>query len=163
MKGVPLLHGHIKGKENEKGFGLFPSSVLRVLRDKLRPLNSRRYFEDIQNEKRGIETEVADDTKIESQATGAPPLVTEAPRVDFKLVPLQKTSQIWTWIDSMLDDRFVDRLLLTLKDEQSALLLLVSSRMATQKSLDKPDLQRFHQLAKEGKRRAHVSSRQNRD
>lgn len=151
LKGVPLLHGHVKGKENEKGSGLFPSSVLRVLRDKLRPLNSRRYFEDIQNEKRGIESDAADDTKTASppQATRAPTLSTEAPRVDFKLMPLQKTSQIWTWIDNMLDDRFVDRLLLTLKDEQSALLLLVSSRMATQKSLDKPELQRFHQLAKE--------------
>jgi len=151
LKVVPLLHGHVKGKENEKGYGLFPSSVLRVLRDKLRPLNSRRYFEDIQNEKRGIESDVADDTKTDPPppATRAPTLSTEAPRVDFKLMPLQKTSQIWTWIDNMLDDRFVDRLLLTLKDEQSALLLLVSSRMATQKSLDKPELQRFHQLAKE--------------
>ncbi|CAG5097444.1 Oidioi.mRNA.OKI2018_I69.XSR.g15079.t2.cds [Oikopleura dioica] len=154
LKGVPLLHGHIKGKEEDKGSGLFPSSVLRVLRDKLRPLNSRRYFEDIQNEKRGIDTQTeSDDSKAEASTppptTKAPPIATEAPRVDFKLVPLQKTSQIWTWIDSMLDERFVDRLLLTLKDEQSALLLLVSSRMATQKSQDKPELQRFHQLAKE--------------
>ena len=44
----------------------------------------------------------------------------------IRVQPLQKTSQIWSWIDDMLDDRFVDRLLLTLSDEQSALLLLVS-------------------------------------
>ena len=39
------------------------------------------------------------------------------------LRPLQKTSQIWRWIDDMLDEKFVERLVLTLHDEQSALLL----------------------------------------
>ena len=42
--------------------------------------------------------------------------------------------------------RFVDRLLLTLADEQSALLLLVSARMATQKSQDQPELVKFNNL-----------------
>ena len=69
--------------------------------------------------------------------------------VKSRVLPLQKTSQIWTWIDDMLDERFVDRLLLTLADEQSALLLLVSARMATQKSQDQPSLAQFNQLARQ--------------
>ena len=65
------------------------------------------------------------------------------------LRPLQKTSQIWRWIDDMLDEKFVERLVLTLHDEQSALLLLVSARMAYQKSQNNEELTNFNQLAKE--------------
>ena len=63
--------------------------------------------------------------------------------------PLQKTSQVWRWIDDMTDEIFVERLIVTLADEQSALLLLVSARMATQKTADNPDLANFNALAKE--------------
>ena len=55
--------------------------------------------------------------------------ITEPPRTEVpppRVHPLQKTSQIWVWLDDMMDERFVDRLLITLADEQSALLLLVS-------------------------------------
>merc|ERR1711953_33860 len=65
------------------------------------------------------------------------------------LRPLQKTSQIWRWIDDMLDDQFVERLVLTLRDEQSALLLLVSARMATQKTQGIEELKVFNEKAKE--------------
>ena len=48
FKGQQLLCGYIKGKEEEKGFGLFPNSVIRVLRDKMNNLGSRRYWTDLQ-------------------------------------------------------------------------------------------------------------------
>ena len=52
FKGQQLLCGYIKGKEKEKGFGIFPNSVIRVLRDKMNSLGARRYWNDLQEEKR---------------------------------------------------------------------------------------------------------------
>lgn len=190
FKGQQLLCGYIKGKEEEKGFGIFPNSVIRVLRDKMNNLGARRYWTDLQEEKRnpkvddGTEGEHTNQEKsadppIDPQAEFFDPQAELDPELDLELgaeatepefptttpdpvtiptpsempkprvQPLQKTSQIWTWIDDMLDDRFVDRLLLTLADEQSALLLLVSARMATQKSQAQPELVKFHDLARQ--------------
>ena len=194
IKGQQLLCGYIKQKP-ERGFGLFPNSVIRILRDKMNPLGERRFWVDLQEEKRNPdkankpaedaqpEPEVAtfeakEEASIElPQETAQPPTeapITEAPTTEVpppteaqiiteapsttqspttvestdpieivqeaekaelerlksleeeelkNLRPLQKTSQIWRWIDDMLDDKFVERLVLTLHDEQSALLL----------------------------------------
>merc|ERR1711892_835201 len=247
-KGQQLLCGYIKQKP-ERGFGLFPNSVIRILRDKMNPLGERRFWGDLQEEKRDpakvnkpvedaqlnaaeeekvvdevvtaqaeaveeVEPEQKEDPEQDdapkappateaplteahtqppsppSKAAPADPLATEAPTVapttttqaptkettapndpidivqeaekaelerlksleeeELKdLRPLQKTSQIWRWIDDMLDEKFVERLVLTLHDEQSALLLLVSARMAYQKSQNNEELTHFNQLAKE--------------
>ena len=50
-KGQQLLCGYIKQKP-ERGFGLFPNSVIRILRDKMNPLGERRFWVDLQEEKR---------------------------------------------------------------------------------------------------------------
>lgn len=202
-KGQQILCGYIKNKP-DRGFGLFPNSVIRVLRDKMNTLGERRFWTDLQEEKRNpgkeIEEKVSEEksseeasndtediieNNAEAQETEPPleqPLDTEPvdPTVDpiesagkaeenarlaeeaeaerlrkleeeamRNLRPLQKTSQIWRWIDDMLDDQFVERLVLTLRDEQSALLLLVSARMATQKTQGIEELKVFNEKAKE--------------
>ena len=166
-KGQQILCGYIKNKP-DRGFGLFPNSVIRVLRDKMNTLGERRFWTDLQEEKRNpgkeIEEKVSEeklpeeaqnDTEeiienvTEEKAEPEPDVPIEQPldtkSVDQKidpveaarkaeeaarlaeeaeaerlrkleeeamrnLRPLQKTSQIWRWIDDMLDDQFVERL-----------------------------------------------------
>ena len=166
-KGQQILCGYIKNKP-DRGFGLFPNSVIRVLRDKMNTLGERRFWTDLQEEKRNpgkeIEEKVSEeklpeeaqnDTEeiienvTEEKAEPEPDVPIEQPLdtkpVDQKidpveaarkaeeaarlaeeaeaerlrkleeeamrnLRPLQKTSQIWRWIDDMLDDQFVERL-----------------------------------------------------
>ena len=159
----------------DRGFGLFPNSVIRVLRDKMNTLGERRFWTDLQEEKRNpgkqieepeeklplqeepedalndteeiienipeanqqanqgepeppiehpsenrsadptvdpVETarlaeEAAKLAEAEAEAERLRKLEEEAMR---NLRPLQKTSQIWRWIDDMLDDQFVERL-----------------------------------------------------
>ena len=162
-KGQQILCGYIKNKP-DRGFGLFPNSVIRVLRDKMNTLGERRFWTDLQEEKRNpgkeIEEKVSEeklpeeaqnDTEeiienvAEEQQEPEPPIEQdtkpEEPKIDpveaarkaeeaarlaedaeaerlrkleeeamRNLRPLQKTSQIWRWIDDMLDDQFVERL-----------------------------------------------------
>ena len=173
-KGQQILCGYIKNKP-DRGFGLFPNSVIRVLRDKMNTLGERRFWTDLQEEKRNpgkemeepeeklphqeeqLPEDALNDTEeiIEkvpeeqvNQGEPEPPieqpsenrsadptvdpvesarLAEEAARLAEaeaeaerlrkleeeamrNLRPLQKTSQIWRWIDDMLDDQFVERL-----------------------------------------------------
>ena len=173
-KGQQILCGYIKNKP-DRGFGLFPNSVIRVLRDKMNTLGERRFWTDLQEEKRNPGKEIEEpeeklplqeepedalnDTEeiIENipeanqqanQGEPEPPIEHPSenrsadPTVDpvetarlaeeaaklaeaeaeaerlrkleeeamRNLRPLQKTSQIWRWIDDMLDDQFVERL-----------------------------------------------------
>ena len=173
-KGQQILCGYIKNKP-DRGFGLFPNSVIRVLRDKMNTLGERRFWTDLQEEKRNPGKEIEEpeeklplqeepedalnDTEeiIENipeanqqanQGEPEPPIEHQSenrsadPTVDpvetarlaeeaaklaeaeaeaerlrkleeeamRNLRPLQKTSQIWRWIDDMLDDQFVERL-----------------------------------------------------
>ena len=162
-KGQQILCGYIKNKP-DRGFGLFPNSVIRVLRDKMNTLGERRFWTDLQEEKRNpgkeIEEKVSEeklpeeaqnDTEeiienvAEEQQEPEPPIEQDTKPVEPKidpveaarkaqeaarlaedaeaerlrkleeeamrnLRPLQKTSQIWRWIDDMLDDQFVERL-----------------------------------------------------
>ena len=92
-KGQQLLCGYIKQKP-ERGFGLFPNSVIRILRDKMNPLGERRFWVDLQEEKRNPDKankpaedalpkpevatfEAKEEASIESQETAPTP--TEAP------------------------------------------------------------------------------------
>ena len=168
----------------DRGFGLFPNSVIRVLRDKMNTLGERRFWTDLQEEKRNpgkqieepeeklplqeepedalndteeiienipeanqqanqgepeppiehpsenrsadptvdpVETarlaeEAAKLAEAEAEAERLRKLEEEAMR---NLRPLQKTSQIWRWIDDMLDDQFVERLGSSKKSELS--------------------------------------------
>ena len=170
----------------DRGFGLFPNSVIRVLRDKMNTLGERRFWTDLQEEKRNpgkqieepeeklplqeepedalndteeiienipeanqqanqgepeppiehpsenrsadptvdpVETarlaeEAAKLAEAEAEAERLRKLEEEAMR---NLRPLQKTSQIWRWIDDMLDDQFVERLGSLKKSELSTL------------------------------------------